>query len=36
MFYEGVVAKRSQDPYPAQLRSPNQEFVGWVKHRWAY
>ena len=34
-FYEGVVAKRLSDLYPIQLRSPNQEFVGWVKHRWA-
>jgi len=34
-FYEGVVAKRSTDVYPIQLRSPNAEFVGWIKHRWA-
>ncbi len=34
-FYEGVVAKRITELYPLQLRSPNQEFVGWVKHRWA-
>ncbi|MGH7973391.1 MAG: hypothetical protein ACREIC_32135, partial [Limisphaerales bacterium] len=34
-FYEGLVAKRSTDAYPAQLRTPHQEFVGWVKHRWA-
>jgi ATP-dependent DNA ligase len=34
-FYEGLVAKRSTDAYPVQLRSPNEEFVGWVKHRWA-
>ena len=34
-FYEGVVAKRSTEAYPLQLRSPHQEFVGWVKHRWA-
>jgi ATP-dependent DNA ligase len=34
-FYEGLVAKRITDPYPLQLRSPHQEFVGWVKHRWA-
>ncbi len=36
LFYEGLVAKRTTDPYPVQLRSPNEEFVGWVKHRWAY
>ncbi len=35
-FYEGLVAKRSRDQYPMQLRSPEEEFVGWVKHRWAY
>ena len=34
-FYEGVVAKRITDAYPVQLRSPNEAFVGWVKHRWA-
>jgi ATP-dependent DNA ligase len=34
-FYEGLVAKRSTDVYPVQLRSPNAEFVGWIKHRWA-
>src|ERR1043165_2532954 len=34
-FYEGLVAKRSTDVYPIQLRSPNAEFVGWIKHRWA-
>jgi len=34
--YEGLVAKRTTDPYPIQLRSPEEEFVGWVKHRWAY
>ena len=34
-FYEGLVAKRITDAYPRQLRSPHEEFVGWVKHRWA-
>jgi ATP-dependent DNA ligase len=34
-FYEGVVAKRVTDAYPLQRRSPNEAFVGWVKHRWA-
>jgi hypothetical protein len=34
-FYEGLVAKRITDAYPRQLSSPHQEFVGWVKHRWA-
>jgi len=36
LFYEGLVAKRTTDPYPVQLRSPEEEFVGWFKHRWAY
>jgi ATP-dependent DNA ligase len=36
VFYEGVVAKRTGDAYPVQLRSTSQEFSGWVKHRWAY
>jgi|SRR5882672_7606291 len=36
VFYEGLVAKRTTDSYPIQLRSPEEEFVGWVKHRWAY
>jgi len=35
-FYEGLVAKRTTDKYPIQLRSSHEEFVGWVKHRWAY
>jgi len=35
-FYEGLVAKRTIDPYPIQLRSSHEEFAGWVKHRWAY
>ncbi len=34
-FYEGLVAKRITDPYPVQRRSPAEEFVGWIKHRWA-
>jgi len=34
-FYEGLLAKRITDAYPRQLRSPHQEFVGWVKHRLA-
>jgi len=33
-FYEGVVAKRADSPYPVQLRSANLEFAGWMKHRW--
>ena len=27
---------QTTDAYPIQLRSPEEEFVGWVKHRWAY
>jgi hypothetical protein len=35
-FYEGVVAKRADSPYPLQLRSPDVEFPFWMKHRWAF
>jgi ATP-dependent DNA ligase len=35
-FYEGLVAKRADSTYPLQLRSPDAEFPGWVKHRWAF
>lgn len=33
-FFEGVVMKRADSPYPVQLRSPVEEFRGWVKHRF--
>jgi len=33
-FYEGVVMKRANSPYPIQLRSDSEEFRGWVKHRF--
>jgi len=35
-FYEGLVAKRADSPYPLQLRSPDEEFSGWIKHRWQW
>jgi hypothetical protein len=35
-FYEGLVAKRADSVYPIQLRSPDTETTGWVKHRWAF
>lgn len=35
-FYEGLVAKRADSPYPLQRHSPNKEFPFWVKHRWAW
>ncbi|MDE2102890.1 MAG: hypothetical protein KGL39_36940 [Patescibacteria group bacterium] len=35
-FYEGVVAKRADSPYPRQRRSPDVEFPFWMKHRWAF
>ncbi len=35
-FYEGVVAKRADSLYPVQLRSPEQVFAFWCKHRWAW
>jgi len=34
--FEGLVAKRVDSLYPVQLRSPDEEFPGWMKHRWAY
>ena len=33
-FFEGVVMKRADSPYPLQLRSATEEFRGWVKHRF--
>jgi len=35
-FYEGLVAKRLDSPYPIQLRSPNAECPLWIKHRWSW
>ena len=35
-FYEGLVAKRADAPYPIQLHSPDQETTAWIKHRWQY
>jgi hypothetical protein len=35
-LFEGLVAKRADSPYPRQLRSPDQEFPFWMKHRWAF
>lgn len=35
-FYEGLVAKRDDSPYPIQRRSPKLEFSGWMKHRWHF
>jgi len=33
-FFEGVVMKRTDSPYPVQLRSATEEFRCWVKHRF--
>jgi len=33
---ENSFAYCTSSTYPIQLRSPEEEFVGWVKHRWAY
>ena len=33
-FFEGVVMKRANAPYPVQLRSTTEEFRGWCKHRF--
>lgn len=35
-FFEGIVAKRADSLYPIQLRSPDQEFPFWMKHRWQF
>jgi len=35
-FYEGLVAKRADSLYPIQLRSPDEAFGGWIKHRWQW
>ena len=35
-FYEGVVGKKVASIYPLQLRSANQEFPFWQKHRWRF
>lgn len=33
-FFEGLVMKRADSAYPVQLRSPTEEYRGWVKHRF--
>lgn len=33
-FFEGVVMKRADSTYPIQLRSPDEAFPLWQKHRW--
>lgn len=33
-FFEGVVMKRADSPYPVQLRSATEECWHWVKHRF--
>lgn len=33
-FYEGIVAKRTDKPYPIQLLSPNKETPWMIKHRF--
>lgn len=35
-LFEGLVAKRADSEYPAQLRSASLEFPFWMKHRWAF
>jgi len=32
-FYEGIVAKRKEKPYP-QVYTPDKEFPWWIKHRF--
>lgn len=33
-FYEGIVCKRTDKPYPVQLLSPTKETPSWIKHRF--
>ena len=33
-FFQGVVRKRAESPYPVQMRSATEEFRGWVRHRF--
>ena len=33
-FFEGVVMKRADSPYPVQLRSATEEYPRWCKHRF--
>ncbi len=33
-FFEGVVMKRGNAPYPVQLRSDTEECRAWAKHRF--
>jgi hypothetical protein len=35
-FYEGIVMKRVDAPYPMQIRSSHSETPCWVKHRWKF
>ena len=35
-FYEGVVMKKANAPYPVQLRNPDFKTAYWVKHRWHF
>ena len=35
-FYEGLVAKRLDSPYPLHHTSASQETPAWMKHRWAF
>ena len=33
-FYEGIVCKRADRPYPIQRISATRETADWIKHRW--
>jgi hypothetical protein len=35
-FYEGLVAKRLDSPYPLHHTNAAQTFPQWMKHRWAF
>jgi len=33
-FFEGLVAKKADSKYPLQLRSPDEKYAYWIKHRF--
>ena len=35
-FYEGVVMKKGNAPYPIQHQDPDRKTAYWVKHRWHF
>jgi len=35
-FYEGIVCKRADAPYPVQRINASRETADWIKHRWKH